>query len=56
MIKFSVVKWEKLWWSVSAILCIASIAAMVFSYTSIGTPLRPSLDFVGGTRLQLELT
>jgi len=28
---------------------------MVISTTSIGTPLRPSLDFVGGTRLQLEL-
>jgi preprotein translocase subunit SecF len=55
MIKFSVVKWEKLWWSLSAFLCLASIAAMVISYTTIGTPLRPSLDFVGGTRLQLEL-
>lgn len=28
---------------------------MVISWTSIGAPLRPSLDFVGGTRLQLEL-
>ncbi len=55
MIKFSVVKWEKLWWSISAILCLSSIAAMIISSTSIGTPLRPSLDFVGGTRLQLEL-
>lgn len=55
MIKFSVVKWEKLWWSVSAILCLASIAAMVVSYFTINAPLRPSLDFVGGTRLQLEL-
>jgi preprotein translocase subunit SecF len=28
---------------------------MVISYTTINAPLRPSLDFVGGTRLQLEL-
>lgn len=55
MIKFSVIKWEKLWWSFSAILCISSIAVMVVSYFTINAPLRPSLDFVGGTRLQLEL-
>jgi preprotein translocase subunit SecF len=53
--KFSVVKWEKVWWSISAFLCIGSILAMVISYTSTGYILRPSLDFVGGTRLQLEL-
>jgi len=55
MIKFSVVKWQKLWWSISAILCIAGIVAMIASYSSIGNIIRPSLDFVGGTRLQLEL-
>lgn len=55
MIKFSVVKWQKIWWSISAVLCIGSILAMVISYTSTGTILRPSLDFAGGTRLQLEL-
>lgn len=55
MIKFSVIKWEKLWWSISAILCIASMATMVVSYFTINAPIRPSLDFVGGTRLQLEL-
>lgn len=55
MIKFSVIKWQKLWWTISAILCIGSVIAMIVSYTSIGTILRPSLDFAGGTRLQLEL-
>ena len=55
MIKFSVIKWEKLWWTISAVMCIASIVAMIISYTTINAPLRPSLDFVGGTRLQLEL-
>lgn len=55
MIKFSIVKWQKLWWTISATFCIISVLAMIISYTTIGTPLRPSLDFVGGTRLQLEL-
>ena len=55
MIKFSVVKWEKIWWTISAFLCVGSIAAMVFSYNSLGSIIRPSLDFVGGTRLQVEL-
>lgn len=54
MIHFSVVKWEKLWWTISAVLCTISIVAMVVSYNAIGAPLRPSIDFVGGTRLQLE--
>lgn len=53
--KFSVVKWEKVWWTISGILCLGSILAMVISYTSTGYILHPSLDFVGGTRLQLEL-
>ena len=55
MIKFSVIKWEKLWWTISAVICTASIVAMIISYTTINAPLRPSLDFVGGTRLQLQL-
>ncbi len=55
MITFSVVKWEKIWWSVSAVFCLGSIAAMIISYTSIGSIIRPSLDFVGGTRIQTEL-
>ncbi len=55
MIKFSVVKWEKLWWTISAILCLSSIVAMIISYSTIGSIIRPSLDFVGGTRLQIEL-
>ena len=55
MIKFSVVKWEKLWWTVSATLCLISVVAMIVSYTSLGSIIRPSLDFIGGTRLQVEL-
>ena len=54
MIKFSVIKQRGLWWGVSAIAVIASIAAMVISLTSLNALIRPGLDFVGGTRLQIE--
>jgi preprotein translocase subunit SecF len=36
-------------------MVIASILAMVMSFTRFNAPLRPGLDFVGGTRLQVEL-
>ena len=54
MIKFSVIKQRGLWWSISAIAVITGIAAMVISFTSLNAPIRPGLDFVGGTRLQIE--
>ncbi|AVH72003.1 protein translocase subunit SecF [Nostoc sp. 'Lobaria pulmonaria (5183) cyanobiont'] len=52
--KFSVIKRRRLWWTISATLMILSIVAMVISWQQLGAPLRPSLDFVGGTRLQFE--
>jgi preprotein translocase subunit SecF len=51
----SVVKHERFWWTVSILITIAGIAAMLLSFVQIGSPLRPALDFIGGTRLQLEL-
>ena len=35
-------------------LIVASVAAMLVSWRTLGAPLRPSLDFIGGTRLQIE--
>ncbi|MEH2278797.1 MAG: protein translocase subunit SecF [Nostoc sp.] len=52
--KFSVVKQRRLWWTISATLMIISIVAMLISWQQLGASLRPSLDFVGGTRLQFE--
>jgi preprotein translocase subunit SecF len=49
-----IVKKTNLWWGISGFAMIASIAAMIISYSSINAPIRPGLDFVGGTRLQLE--
>jgi preprotein translocase subunit SecF len=45
-------KQRSLWWTVSSIIILAGIASMVISFFQFGSPLRPSLDFVGGTRLQ----
>ncbi len=52
--KLQVIKQRYFWWMVSAVALIISLLAMIFSYTQFNAPLRPSIDFVGGTRLQLE--
>lgn len=53
--KFSVFKQRLFWWSFSAIAVIASLVFMGVSYSQIQAPLRPSLDFVGGTKIQVSL-
>ncbi|MBW4634142.1 MAG: protein translocase subunit SecF [Iphinoe sp. HA4291-MV1] len=52
--KLSINKSRSLWWTVSAIIIVVGIISMVISWQQIGSPLRPGLDFVGGTRLQFE--
>jgi preprotein translocase subunit SecF len=52
--KISVIKQRPLWWTLSGVLILIGIVSMVISWQTLGAPLRPSLDFVGGTRLQLE--
>ena len=51
--KFSIVKQRGLWWTISGIAIAASIAAMVFSFVNLNAPIRPGIDFIGGTRLQI---
>lgn len=53
--KLSLIKYQKLWWLISGLAVIISIAAMIWSWSQYNAPLRPGLDFIGGTRLQLEL-
>jgi preprotein translocase subunit SecF len=43
-----------IWWSVSSTIILAGLVAMGISLSQFGSPLRPSLDFVGGSRLQFE--
>lgn len=52
--KLKVNQQRSLWWGISLALIVASIISMLVSWQQIGAPLRPSLDFVGGTRIQLE--
>lgn len=53
--KLQVNKQRSLWWTTSAAILISGLVAMIVSWAQIGSPLRPGLDFVGGTRLQYEL-
>ncbi len=53
--RLNVNKQRRLWWTLSAAVVVAGLISMVISWQQLGVPLRPSLDFVGGTRLQLEL-
>jgi preprotein translocase subunit SecF len=53
--KLRVIQQRTLWWTLSSLIIVAGLAAMMISWFQFGAPLRPSLDFVGGTRLQLEL-
>ncbi|MFP4133210.1 MAG: protein translocase subunit SecF [Halothece sp.] len=53
--KLNVIKQRYFWWLLSALAVIISLLAMIVSYLQFEAPIRPSLDFVGGTRLQLEL-
>lgn len=54
--KLAVNKTRSLWWSISSAVIIVGIISMVASTLNpqIKAPLRPGLDFIGGTRLQLE--
>jgi len=53
--KLQVIRQRNLWWALSSALILAGLAGMFISWQQFGAPLRPSLDFVGGTRLQFEL-
>ena len=49
----SIVKKSGLWWSISGLAILLSIAAMTYSLVTLNAPIRPGLDFIGGTRLQI---
>lgn len=55
--KFSVIKQRAIWWRLSCAIILAGLVSMAISWTrpDIRAPLRPSLDFIGGTKLQFEL-
>ncbi len=51
--KLNVIKQRTLWWCISGAIILVGIASMAFSFQKYGAPIQPSLDFIGGTRLQL---
>lgn len=53
--KLSVNKTRKIWWAISTAMILSGLIAMGISWKQLGAPIRPSLEFVGGSRLQLEL-
>jgi preprotein translocase subunit SecF len=53
--KLQVIRQRNLWWGFSTAIILAGFLAMLISWQRYGAPLRPGLDFVGGTRLQFEL-
>lgn len=52
--KLNVVKQRGIWWITSGLLIVISIASMAISWSQFNGPVRPGLDFIGGTRLQIE--
>jgi preprotein translocase subunit SecF len=52
--KLLISKQRKIWWAISGALAIASVIAMAISTAKYGYPVKPGLDFIGGTRLQME--
>jgi len=53
--KLEIIKQRVIWWVLSSVIILVGVVFMAICWQQTGAPLRPSLDFVGGTRLQLEL-
>ncbi len=51
--KLNIIQQRGLWWGISSGVVLASLVAMAISWQQFGAPLKPGLDFAGGTRLQL---
>ncbi len=48
-----IIQQRSLWWMISGLVLLVSLVGMALCFQQLGTPLRPGLDFVGGTRLQV---
>ncbi len=51
--KLNIIQQRSFWWLISSLVLLASAIGMIFCWQQFGAPLRPGLDFVGGTRLQI---
>jgi len=53
--KLNVIKHGQIYLASSALAILVGLGAMLLSWQSLGSPLRPAIDFTGGTRLSVEL-
>jgi preprotein translocase subunit SecF len=53
--RLHIIKQQRIWWGISLGAVLLSLGAMALSCQQFGAPIRPGLDFVGGTRLQVAL-
>ncbi len=51
--KLNIIKQRTLWWFISGAIILVGVVSMALSWQQYRAPIRPSLDFIGGTRLQL---
>jgi len=51
--KLDIIRQRSFWWLISGLVILASLIGMVLSWQQFDAPLRPGLDFVGGTRIQV---
>jgi preprotein translocase subunit SecF len=54
--KLDVIKYGRWYIGASSLVILLGILAMIISWQSTGLPLRPAIDFTGGTRLTVGLT
>jgi preprotein translocase subunit SecF len=54
--RLDVIKYGTVYITASTLVILAGIAAMVISWQRIGLPLKPAIDFTGGTRLVVGLS
>ena len=51
--KLNITRQRSFWWLISGLVLLASLIGMILCWQQFRAPLRPGLDFAGGTRLQL---
>lgn len=51
--KLDITRQRSFWWLISGLVLLASFVGMILCWQQFGAPLRPGLDFAGGTRLQV---
>ena len=54
--KLDIVKYKNLWFSFSGLLIVAGLFFVIQSFASFNSPIKPGLDFTGGTKLEYQFS